>query len=82
MTYTKKIAKTYEGREFMHSREKCYYISAASASEICTALNTARYDLKPGEVWHIYDVSAGDRMYIFRAVKKRGGHIYITDIDI
>lgn len=80
MTYTKKIAKTYEGREFVYSREKCYYIPAASADLICKSLNAAHYDLKPGEKWHIYDVHAGDGMYIFRAIKRRGDRIYITNI--
>ena len=80
MTYTKKIAKTLEGKEFLHSREKCYYISAAAADAVCAALNAARYDLKPGEKWHIYDACAGDDMYICRAVKRRAGKIYITSI--
>ena len=80
MVYTKKIAKTVIGREFLHSRSNAFYVSAAGAKDICKTMNEVRFGLKDGECWYVYDVQYGDDMYLDRVVKRRNGRVWITSI--
>ena len=50
----KLIAKTIIGKEYMHSRSHAYFADK-DADKICEALNKARYQLKDGECWYVYD---------------------------
>lgn len=51
----KMIAKTIEGQEFIYSRASAHSVPVSSAAKICKALNDARYNLKAGECWHVYE---------------------------
>lgn len=50
----KLIAKTRIGKEYLHSRTHAYVVDK-NADKICKMLNDARYNLKEGECWHVYD---------------------------
>ena len=50
------IAKSVPGREFLYSPRSAHHVSKASANKILTVLNRTRYDLKDGEIWHVFDV--------------------------
>ena len=78
MYYTKMIAKTVIGSEFLHSRSNAFYVSTAGAKDICKTMNEAKFRLKDGECWHVYDVEYGDDMYIGSVVKRRNGRVWIT----
>lgn len=80
MTYKKKIAKTIEGREFVYNKSSQMFVSEASASDICKALNGAKWQLKDGEKWFVYDVEYGDDWDILKVIKRRNGRIFITEI--
>lgn len=43
----KLIAKTIEGREYMHSRKSCFF-AERNAKAICDALNAEKYNLNGG----------------------------------
>lgn len=49
------IAKTIKGKEFFLSVHEMYEAPKSSAKKICEIMNHARFRLKEGEVWHIYD---------------------------
>lgn len=80
MIFKYKIAKTIEGKEFLHSQKDCYYVPAASKEIICKALNESKWNLKPGEKWYIYEVEYTDDFYIFQSINKRNGKIYIKTV--
>ena len=61
MNYSKMIARAVKGREFLYSPSSAHAVSAAGASSICAALNAAGWGLKPGEVWHVYDLGWYER---------------------
>ena len=73
MKYSKFIAKSKAGAEFLFKYGGAFFVSKSGAAEICELLNKKRYDLQPGEVWHVHDVSSGDEWRIDRAIKKRNG---------
>lgn len=50
------IAKTTTGTEYIYSRLDTYQVSKTSADIICKAMNRNKYNLKPGEKWHVYSV--------------------------
>lgn len=49
------ISKALKGKEFLHSRYENYQVPRSSAEKICQIMNEARFELKDGEVWHIYE---------------------------
>ena len=51
----KMIAKTIAGREYVYSATSAHAVSEKSAEVICRALNDARWQLKDGEAWHVYE---------------------------
>ena len=50
----KLIAKTQEGKEFLHSKKNAFFASA-NAQKIADILNRNKYQLQDGEKWHVYD---------------------------
>lgn len=56
-------AKTREGTEFLYSASSAHRISERSAARIVEALNENRYQLRPGEKWHVYNVDQYDGAY-------------------
>ena len=63
----KLIAKTRIGKEFMHSRTHAYF-AGKNADKICEALNRARYQLKEGECWHVYDYDFTQDWYVEQVI--------------
>ena len=76
MTYQKFIAKAPIGKEYVYNRESAMYVAKASAKEICEQLNKIRYNLKDGEIWHIYDASGYENYFILDVIKKYKNRIY------
>ena len=64
----KLIAKTRIGKEFMHSRSDAYFADEEDADKICEALNKAKYKLKEGECWHVYDFNYGQTAYVEQVI--------------
>jgi hypothetical protein len=54
MMTTMFIAKTIEGKEFVFSRKRMIAVPTSSAWDIAFALNKIRYDLKPNQIWYVY----------------------------
>lgn len=63
----KLVAKTIIGREYMHSKQDAFYASANS-KKIADALNKAKYNIKPGETWWVYDYDLGMDMYVSKRI--------------
>ena len=76
MSYQKFIAKAPIGKEFIYSKSSAMYVSKASANEICEQLNKIRYNLKDGEIWHIYDAEGYEDYFILDVIKKYKNRIY------
>ena len=51
----KVIAKACKGAEYLFSKHSVHAVPASSAQRIADALNGAKFRLKDGEVWHVYD---------------------------
>ena len=60
----KLIAKSIIGKEYMHSRSQAYFADKEDADKICAALNKAKYELKEGECWHVYDFDCSQIAYV------------------
>lgn len=74
------IAKTTTGKEYFYSTIDCYAISKAKKDIICNALNKAKYKLKNGEAWKVYDIGLIDAEYTnarFEKMYTYKGKIYI-----
>ena len=63
----KLIAKTLTGKEFMHSRSDAYFADK-NADRICEALNKAKYKLKEGECWYVYDYDFTQDWYVEQVI--------------
>ena len=73
------IAIAAKGAEFFYRSSAAHKVSAAAAEQIKDALNAANYQIKPGEVWHIFDVDSYTSAYAYaerQAFKRRKGRIY------
>lgn len=66
----KMIAKTLKGKEFIYSKTHCYRVSEKGAVDICNALNEIRYNLKEGEIWHIYNCGSYELDFTNAGVQK------------
>lgn len=75
----KLIAKTIEGKEYLHSKKDAYFAPKTSAEKIANILNKNRYLLKDGEKWHVYDYDfthdfyVTSRLYIYKGQIKVAG---------
>ena len=63
----KLIAKTVDGKEFLHSKDNAFFV-LANAEKIVDALNLHRYHLQEGEKWHIYDYDFTQDFYVKRRI--------------
>lgn len=66
----KVIAKSYIGKEYIFSEKTAHKVSKNSAEKILKVLNSVRWNLKDGEVWHIYDVYEYDNAYEIAQTQK------------
>lgn len=64
----KLIAKTVEGKEFMHSKNPAYFATKTSAQKIVDILNKNKYQLKDNEKWHVYDFDYMQTFYTFHKI--------------
>ena len=72
-------AKTREGTEFCYSASSAHRISERSAARIVEALNENRYQLRPGEKWHVYNIDEYSAAYIVASCHQftiRNGYLY------
>ncbi len=77
----KLIAKTLVGKEFMHSRTHAYFVDK-DADKICEALNKAKYNLKEGECWHVYDYDNGQTAYVEQVISlTRTGKVKLSYVQ-
>jgi len=76
----KLIAKTRISKEFMHSRSDAYFADK-NADRICEALNKAKYKLKEGECWYVYDYDFTQEWYVQQVISlTRTGKIKLSYI--
>ena len=64
------IAKTYKGKEYIYSEKTSHAVSANSAEKILNVLNTVRWNLNDGQIWHIYDVDVWDNAFSYAQCQK------------
>ena len=63
----KLIAKTVEGKEFLHSKDNAYFVSA-NAQKIVDALNLYKYHLRENEKWYLYDYDFTQDFYVNKRI--------------
>ena len=59
----KLIAKTQEGKEFLHSKTNAFFANT-NAQKIADALNKHNYELQDGEKWYVYDYDYSQENYV------------------
>ena len=64
------IAIAPKGKEFLYRRSSMIAVPTSSAKAIMNKLNKIKYELKDGEVWHIYDNDWYTNDYIDREIKR------------
>ena len=69
---SKFIAKAVKGQEFLFSKQSMIGVPSSSALKIATALNNMKYELKEGQVWHVYDNDYYYNDFIDREIKRYG----------
>ena len=57
------VAKAIKGKEFLYDASTAYQVPKSRANEIVERLNRVTFQLRPGEVWHVYDVCELDNAY-------------------
>jgi len=73
------LAKSAEGMEYLYSAKSAHAVPKSSARKIMDALNNAKYDLRDGQVWHMYEVCGLDDASFYaerQAFGIRKGSIY------
>jgi hypothetical protein len=63
----KLIAKTQEGKEYIHSKTSAFFASA-KAQRIADILNKNRYKLSDNEKWHVYDHDITQDFYVLKRI--------------
>lgn len=75
----KVVAKAIQGKEFFYSARSAHRVPAASAGKILSVLNENRFQLEPGEIWHLYELDEYSGGYDFAMLQRfriRGGNVY------
>lgn len=68
------IAIAPKGQEYFYRRSSMIAVPESSAFEIAQALTRERYQIKDGEVWHVYENDNYSNMYIQKQIKRNGTH--------
>ena len=79
-TMKKIIAKTFSGKEYIYSKFDTYQANQKKIDIICNAMNKAAYKLKPGELYHIYQVTEEEYKHAFYKLVNRKGKLFISEI--
>lgn len=64
------IAKTVKGKEFIYSKNTAHAVSDAAADYVLKVLNDNKYQLKNGEIWHVYNAGWYELEYTAAAYQK------------
>lgn len=64
------LAIAPEGKEYIYKTSTAHKVAAKSATLIRDALNNVRYNLKPGYIWHLYDVDIYDPSHAYATMQK------------
>ena len=73
------LAKSCAGAEYLYSAKSAHAVPKSSARKIMDALNAEKWDLKPGQVWHLHEVCGLDDASFYaerQAFGIRKGSIY------
>ncbi len=54
------IAQAVKGKEYLYNGETSHKISKNSSEIILKTLNEYKYKLKPGYIWHLYEIDEYD----------------------
>ena len=72
------VAITDKGREFLYRKSSMIAVPTKSAMKIVELLNKANFELREGEVWHLYENDWVSNDYISREIKAlRKGRVKI-----
>lgn len=59
------LAKSQLGKEYLYNPKSSHKVPVASARKIMDILNDVRWNLKAGEVWHMYEIDEYDSAYVY-----------------
>lgn len=61
------LAISVKDREYLYKANTARAVSKNSAQKICDIVNECKYQLKPGEIWHIHEIDKYDIAYDYAA---------------
>ena len=64
------LARAKVGSEYMYTVNSVHKVPKASARKIMDILNDVRWNLKDGEIWHIYEIDEYDSVYIYAETQR------------
>lgn len=73
------IAITTPGSEYLYNRASMIKVSPGKAKLIAAALNAASYELKAGQVWHVYTAENMDLDYCTRQARDYKSKVIISE---
>ena len=77
----KLIAKTQNGKEFLHSKEDAFFAPNSSADKICKIMNDVKFRLKNDtEIWFVYDYDCTQEMYVTSRLSIYRGQVKLKAI--
>ena len=57
------IARTNAGTEFLYQANTAHKASKACAEKIAETLNRISWNIKPGQIWHVYEAYPASLAY-------------------
>lgn len=54
------VAQAVKGKEYLYISETSHKVSKNSSEIILKTLNKNKYKLKPGHIWHLYEIDEYD----------------------
>lgn len=73
------VAKAKRGQEFFYNPRSAHQVKGMTAQKMAEFLNKQNHDLKPDEVWFVFDVGQYDNAYAYAETqifeRKRNGSV-------
>ena len=64
------LARAKVGSEYMYTVSSVHKVPKSSARKIMDILNDVRWNLKDGEIWHMYEIDEYDSAYAYAETQR------------
>lgn len=64
------VAIAIKGKEFLYKRTSMIAVPNGRAEDVVNILNKLKYQIKDGEIWHVYENDSYSNMNIGKEIKQ------------